>query len=153
MFRGRSAACSCWPHIAPYWDTIAAIPHIARYFSREVSTPPKWCDTLQVALALPTLAFLRKARETPQKSKGFLFAEPLNSLEKEGKTLKKKQGKSENKKSKDVEKSKDWRVRVVSQRHICAIPHFATYRTIIVRCTIKTSTTDLRCYRYKYRMI
>ena len=33
------------PNIARYCDTIAAIPHIARYFLREVSTPPKWCDT------------------------------------------------------------------------------------------------------------
>ena len=30
---------------ARYCDTIAAIPHIARYFLREVSSPPKWCDT------------------------------------------------------------------------------------------------------------
>ena len=28
-----------------YCDTIAAIPHIVRYFLREVRTPPKWCDT------------------------------------------------------------------------------------------------------------
>ena len=42
----------------------------------------------------------------------FLFAEPLKSLEKEGKR-KKKQGKSENEKSKEIEKSKDWRVRVL----------------------------------------
>ena len=37
--------CPWWPHIARYCDMIAAIPHIARYFLREVSTPPKWCDT------------------------------------------------------------------------------------------------------------
>ena len=54
-----------------YCDTIAAIPRIARYFLRQVSTPPKWCDT------------------------------PLWYL--------------------------------VSHRGICAIPHFATYRAIIVR--------------------
>ena len=34
-----------WPHIARYCDTIAAIPHIARYFFRGLSTSPKWCDT------------------------------------------------------------------------------------------------------------
>ena len=32
-------------------DTIAAIPHIARYFLREASTPPKWCDTPPLALS------------------------------------------------------------------------------------------------------
>ena len=60
-------------HIARYCDTIAAIPHIARYSFREVSSSPKsfqtppchWCSVLH--------------------------------------------------------------------RHICAIPHFATYRAIIVR--------------------
>ena len=67
-----------WPHIARYCDTIAAMPHTARYFFREVSTPPKWC-------------------ETPP-----------------------------------------WYL--VSHRHICAIPHFATYRAIIVRYPTKTST-------------
>ena len=64
-----------WPHIARYCDTIAAIPHIARYFLREVSTPPKWCETPPWDLVL--------------------------------------------------------------HRHICAIPHFATYRAIIVRYPIK----------------
>ena len=28
-----------------YCDTLAAVPHIARYLSRKVSSPPKWCDT------------------------------------------------------------------------------------------------------------
>ena len=54
--------------------------NIARYFFREVSTPPKWCDT------------------------------PLWYL--------------------------------VSHRHICAIPRFATYRAIIVRYPTKTSTNE-----------
>ena len=31
---------------------------------------------------------------------------------------------------------------LVSHRHICAIPHFATYRAIIVRYPIKTSTKE-----------
>ena len=56
------------------------IPHIARYFFREVSTPPKWCD-------IPP-----------------------------------------------------WYL--VSHRHICAIPHCATYRAIIVRYPTKTSTKE-----------
>ena len=29
----------------PICDTIVAIPHIARYSLREVSTHPKWCGT------------------------------------------------------------------------------------------------------------
>ena len=70
-----------WPRIARYCDTIAAIPHIARYFLTEVSIPPKWCDT-------PPWHF-------------------------------------------------------VSHRHICAIPDFATYRAIIVRYPIKTSTKNV----------
>ena len=40
---------------------------------------------------------------------------------------------------------------LVSHRHICAIPHFATYRAIIVRYPMKTSTKMVvRYYRYKY---
>ena len=35
-----------WPRIVRYFDTIAAIPHIAQYFLREVTTHPEWCDTL-----------------------------------------------------------------------------------------------------------
>ena len=30
-----------WPHIARYCDTIAALPHTARYFVREVSSSPR----------------------------------------------------------------------------------------------------------------
>ena len=37
----------------------------------------------------PILAFLEKARVFPQKARVFLFAEPLKSLEKRGKTHKK----------------------------------------------------------------
>ena len=79
--------------VAPwYCDTIAAVPHIARYFWREVCTPPKWCDTLS------------------------------------------------------------WHL--VSHRHICAIPHYATYRAIIVRYPHKNKHERvLRYYRYKYRAI
>ena len=75
-----------WPHVARYCDTIAAIPHIARYFLREVSVPPKWCDTLPWYLIL--------------------------------------------------------------HRHICAIPHFATYRAIPHE---NKHEIILRYYRYKYR--
>ena len=64
-----------WPHIARYCDTIAAIPHIARYLLREVSTAPKWCDIRPWYLVL--------------------------------------------------------------HRHICAIPHSATSRAIIVRYPVK----------------
>ena len=71
---------TCSPHIARYCDTVAAIPHIARYFLREVSTPPKWCDTPPWYLSL--------------------------------------------------------------HRHICAIPHFATYRSIIVQYPTKASTKE-----------
>ena len=39
-------------------DTIAAIPQIARYCLREVSTPPKWCDTPPLVLSF-TQAHLR----------------------------------------------------------------------------------------------
>ena len=63
----------CWrsrAHTARYCDTIAAVPHIARSFFREVSSIPKW-------------------RDTPP-----------------------------------------WYL--VSHRHICAIPHFATCRATIV---------------------
>ena len=56
------------------------MPHIARYFLRDASTPPKWCDTPPWYLVL--------------------------------------------------------------RRHICAIPHFATYRAIIVRYPIKTNTKE-----------
>ena len=44
---------------------------------------------------------------------GFLFAEPLKSLEKRGKTQKKnKENRKTKKKNKEIKKSKDWRVRV-----------------------------------------
>ena len=80
------------PHIARYCDTIAAISHIARYFFREVSSSPKWCDTPPWCL--------------------------------------------------------------VSHRHICAIPHFATYRAIIVRYPHKNKHERvLRYYLCKYRAI
>ena len=55
----------------------------------------------------PTLAFLKKARETLKKERVLLFAEPLKSLEKKGKCTK-KQGKSGNEKSKEIKKGKDW---------------------------------------------
>ena len=43
-------AGASWLHIASYCDTIAAIPHIARYSLMEGSAPPKWCDTPPLVL-------------------------------------------------------------------------------------------------------
>ena len=72
---------------------VAAIPHIARYFYREVSTPPKWCDT-----------------------------------------------------------PPPWYI--VLHRHICVIPHLATYYTIIARYPPKNKHERVsRYYRYKPRAI
>ena len=71
------------PHIGRYCDTIAAIPHIARFFLREVRGSPQ-CDT------------------------------PPGNL--------------------------------IAHRHICTIPHFATYRAIIVRYLIKQVRKCLRHY-------
>ena len=65
---------------ARYCDTIAAIPHIARYFLRGANAPPNWCDT------------------------------------------------------------PPWYL--VSDRHISVIPHFATYRAIIMRYPTKTSAKE-----------
>ena len=65
------------------------------------------------ALTLQSLLFWKKQGFFPKKARVFLFAEPLKSLEKRGKTPPKKQGKSENEKSKEIKKSKDWRVRVL----------------------------------------
>ena len=59
----------------------------------------------------PISAFLEKARVFPKKSKGFCSSRnPSNPWKREEKRTK-KQGKSENQKSKEIEKSKDWRVR------------------------------------------
>ena len=64
----------------------------------------------------PTLAFLEKAGVFPQKSKGFsLRGTPKNPWKRKEKR-KKKPGKSENEKSKEIEKSKDWRVRGVESQ-------------------------------------
>ena len=59
----------------------------------------------------PTLAFLEKSKGNPEKSKGFSLRGNPKILGKERKNPSKKQGKSENEKSKEIEKSKDWRVR------------------------------------------
>ena len=59
----------------------------------------------------PILAFLEKARVFPQKSKGFSLRGTPKILGKEREKRTKKQGKSESKKNKEIEKSKDWRVR------------------------------------------
>ena len=74
-------------------------------------------ETLTISLTLQPFLSLEKKQGKPRKKQGFsLFAQPPKSLEKEGKTHKKArpllQDKSEIKKSKENEKSKDWRVRV-----------------------------------------
>ena len=51
----------------------------------------------------PTIAFLEKARETPKKTRVFLFAEPLKSLEKEVITHK-KEGKIGKRKKQGIRK-------------------------------------------------
>ena len=73
----RKCAQSWWPYVSRYRDTIIVIPHMARYFVREVSTPSKWCETpplvlsfTQVHLCHALLALQHLARElcdTPQK--------------------------------------------------------------------------------------
>ena len=75
-------------------SSIAAMPHIAQYFSERLaaSSSPKWCNT------------------------------PHGHL--------------------------------VSPRHICAIPHFATCRSIVAQCPHKNEhDITLRYYRCKYRAI
>ena len=52
----------------------------------------------------PILAFLEKARVFPQRSKGFSLRGTPKILGKERKKRTKKQGKSENEKSKEIEK-------------------------------------------------
>ena len=59
----------------------------------------------------PTLACLKKARETPGKGKGFSLHGIPKILGKGRKNAQKRQGKSGNKKSKEIKKSKDWRFR------------------------------------------
>ena len=65
------------------------------------------------SLTLQLLHFwTKKGRGTPPKARGFLFAEPLNSLEKKGKTPpKSKENRKTQKARKSRKKSKDWRVR------------------------------------------
>ena len=84
------------------------------FFHTEIlqSVPRRRCHQrfLGVIPDPPTLACLepKKTRETLPKGKGFLFAEPLKSLEKEGKTHKKarKIGKQFKKESKKARKTK-----------------------------------------------
>ena len=78
--------------VAPYHAILrCSRSHIAQYLLREVSTPPKWCDT------------------------------------------------------------PPWHL--VSHRHICVIPHFATFRSINVRYAHKIKHARvLRHYRYTLRL-
>ena len=75
--------------------------------------------------------FWKKQGFFPKKARASLFAEPLKSLEKEGKTQEKARKISENGKSKEIEKSKDWRVRGLSgvlnrnlRQYSCDTPYF-----------------------------
>ena len=62
---------------------------------------------------LPFLAFLGKARKNHPKKQGFfLSSEPLKSLGKKGKTLKKARKFFANEKNKEIEKSKERKIRV-----------------------------------------
>ena len=87
--------------------------------------------------------FWKKTRETPKRARVSLFAEPLISLERKGKTHKKKPGKS-SQREKQGDKKKGWRVRAVleggcnSKEHLlcCALgpvahqpPFFRTSET------------------------
>ena len=63
----------------------------------------------------PTLSFFFFSKGNPKKNKGFSLRGTHKILGKERKNTPKKQGKSENKKSKEIEKSKDWRVRGVGE--------------------------------------
>ena len=67
---------------------------------------------------LQALLFWKKQGFFPQTSKGFSLRGTVKSLEKRGKRTK-KQGKSENEQSKEIEKkkNKDWRVRVTAVRN------------------------------------
>ena len=97
--------CFFFPELLAFWSLLAFFFHQFSGSSRDdqFSGKKKHKDCLDP----PTLAFFgKKARETRKKNKG-------KNLGKGRKThKKKKQGKSENNKSKDIEKSKDWRVRI-----------------------------------------
>ena len=79
-----------------------------------ISCQRVWGRSGRGPLTPPALASLEKSKGTPEKARIFLFAEPLKSLgkEKEKNRPPKKQGESESKKNKEIEKSKHWRVRV-----------------------------------------
>ena len=66
---------------------------------------------------LPFLAFFWKSKENHPKKQGlFLYFEPLNSLGKKGKTLKKARKFVAAKKSKESQKSKESKIRVRGSR-------------------------------------
>ena len=80
-------------------------------FNRTLTRTESLCS-----LTLQPLLLWKNAREPRKKTRVFLFTEPLKSLEKKGKTHKKKQGnrktKKKQKKKTKKENNKDWRVRV-----------------------------------------
>ena len=69
-----------------------------------------------ITLTLQALLFWKKQGFSPKKARVFLFAEPLKSLEKEGKTHKKSKENRKMKKARKSKKSKDWRVRVITKK-------------------------------------
>ena len=89
-------------------------PAVLGYFPNWGS--PKWpippphtpSPISKPSLTLQSCFFGKSKGFSPKKARAFLLAEPLKSLEKRGKTHKKKQGKSENKKK--TRKSKKTRI-------------------------------------------
>ena len=94
---------------------------------------------------LPFLAFLEKARKTTQRKQGFFHhGEPLKSLGKKGKTLKKSRKFLATKKSKEIQKSKErkirerfrrFRVRFASLKKLKADPSDGLRRYVLASLT------------------
>ena len=85
-----------------FWRFLPCAKNVEKYFWRFFNFPDP-----------PTLAFLRKkSKGNHQRSKGFSLRGTPKILGKREEKRTKKQGKLENEKSKEIEKSKDWRVRV-----------------------------------------
>ena len=82
-------------------------------------------------------AFLRGRQTTPKKSKGSSPCRTPKILGKEREYAPKKQGKAENKGNMEIEKSKDWRVRVL-------FTNFRRKRPFALFCGLLRSFADLR---------
>ena len=95
------------------------VPTVILTWIRKGLKRTKWFTVIFEIITFPdppTLAFLEKARVFPPKSKGFSLRGTPTILGKERKNAPKKQGRSENEKSKEIEKSKGWRVRVSNSK-------------------------------------